>query len=252
MYPFLVAWRTRFHKTHDPFPQKAEQISKIQNEADFRVDLSCSEMKSASNNARILIRILTGEYPAGNRSNAFPSALKHGAYSGTTLLPGEDSAAFKKLHSQVVADLAPTGPLEDDIVESIARLLWRKQNLSTYRLAMLAKNRVSAIDYEIIPQSDDRLLQWALPDTRDPEKVRAARQIADEQARKELGPLLQLVEMGDDVTIERLLEELSVVDRLDGMIDRCLKRLLMVRGVKSMSPSVSETSPPRRKRLTAA
>jgi hypothetical protein len=67
-----------------------------------------------------------------------------------------------------------------------------------------------------------------------------------------IGLIPASIEMGDDVTIERLLEELSVVDRVDGMIDRCLKRLLMVRGVKSMSPSVSETLPPRRKRLTAA
>jgi hypothetical protein len=190
----------------------------------------------------------------GNRSNPFPSALKHGAYSGTALLPGEDSAAFKKLHGDVIAEFAPTGPLEDDIVQSMARLLWRKQNLSIYRLAALAKKRVSAIEFEIVPQREKGfdLIPFGSPDTRDPEEVRAAYRIAHEKASKELGPLLQLVEMGDDVTIKHLLEELSVVDRLDGMIDRCLKRLLMVRGVKSMSPAVSEASSPPRKRISAA
>jgi hypothetical protein len=33
----------------------------------------------------------------------FHSALKHGAYSGTCLLPGEDPAEFKKLHQDLVA-----------------------------------------------------------------------------------------------------------------------------------------------------
>ena len=47
------------------------------------------------------------------------------------------------------------------------------------------------------------------------------------------------VGMGRDVTIDRLFEELGVIDRIDSSIDRCLKRLLLVRGVKSIAPSSS-------------
>ena len=43
--------------------------------------------------------------------------------------------------------------------------------------------------------------------------------------------------IADAVAIANLLDELSLVDRLDSMIDRCLKRLLMVRGVKSLCVS---------------
>lgn len=187
------------------------------------------------------------------RSNQLPPALKHGAYSATTLLPGEDEAAFKKLHNDLIAEFAPAGPLEEDIVETIARLLWRKQNLLTYRLAPLAAKRVSAIRYKIVPQRNNsfEMPLMVSPDTRDPEQVRAAERLADEQAKKELGPLLELVKMRDDITIERLYEEWAVIERLDDMISRAIKRLLMVRGVKSMSPSVSEASSPPRKRLTA-
>jgi hypothetical protein len=39
-------------------------------------------------------------------------ALKHGAYSATTILPGEDSTAFKKLHQEVMAELSPNGILD--------------------------------------------------------------------------------------------------------------------------------------------
>jgi hypothetical protein len=49
--------------------------------------------------------------------------------------------------------------------------------------------------------------------------------------------------MGEAATIEGLVKELEVHDRLDAMIDRHIKRLLMARGLKSMSIS-SHPSPP--------
>ena len=54
------------------------------------------------------------------------------------------------------------------------------------------------------------------------------------------------------MTIEQLFEDLSVMERLDSMIDRCVKRLLMVRGAKSMSPTEIEAPSTTRKRLAAA
>jgi hypothetical protein len=170
-----------------------------------------------------------------------PTALKHGGYSGVTLLPGENPAAFDKLHDELIAEFAPIGRFEEDIVASIAHLVWRKQNLSTYRLAEEAKNRISAIEREWIPPSDiaDRY--------EDPEGYRQARQGADEEARAELGATMELVEVGDVATTDYLVDELSVVDRLDSMIDRCLKRLLFVRGLKSISPPASTARPPARK-----
>ncbi len=168
-------------------------------------------------------------------------ALKHGVYSGMVLLPGEDPGDFEKMHNKLIAELAPVGPIEEDIAAEIARLLWRKQNLRTYRLADLTKNRIARIHDELVPQPDyDHSLSYG--DTRDPEKVKAAKKAADEQARKELGALYELVELGDVATIDYLQNELSLIERLDGMIDRCLKRLLPVRGLKSISSSASTAS----------
>jgi hypothetical protein len=179
----------------------------------------------------------------GNQSRQTHSALKHGGYSGVTLLPGEDSAAFEKLHKDLITEYAPHGRHEEDIVASIAHLVWRKQNLSTYRLAEKAKNRYSTIYSSLVPSIDFGLSSF---DNRDPEEVRAAQRAAEEQARKELGKALELAEMGDAATTDYLLNELSVVDRLEGMIDRCLKRLLFVRGLKSISttPSASTSAAP--------
>jgi hypothetical protein len=112
-------------------------------------------------------------------------ALKHGGYSATNILPGEDSTAFEKLQRGLIAELSPTGVLEDDIVATITRLVWRKQNLAPVRRADLARE-------------------------------------------SELG---------------RLLEDLGVEARLDALIDKCLKRLLFVRGLKSL-PTASSSAPP--------
>jgi hypothetical protein len=54
-------------------------------------------------------------------------------------------------------------------------------------------------------------------------------------AQRELGAAWQLVELNEVATSDYLLQELSPVDRLDGMIDRCHKRFLFLRGLKSIS-----------------
>ena len=50
------------------------------------------------------------------RIGRIPPALKHGAYSATSVLPGESRAAFEKLHRNLKAEWSPSGALEDDIV----------------------------------------------------------------------------------------------------------------------------------------
>ena len=66
-------------------------------------------------------------------------ALKHGAYSATAVLPGENPAEFEKLHRQLIAELKPSGVFEDDILATIARLIWRK-HLTTLRIAELSRS----------------------------------------------------------------------------------------------------------------
>jgi hypothetical protein len=149
------------------------------------------------------------------------SAVKHAGFSPTTLLPGEDPAAFEKLREELTAELAPAGPLERDIVDCMVRLVWRRQNLATFRVADLARKRMSVIERE--------RSGYDLSD------IAAAQDSADAQGRQELGELYAFIEIGEAATLERLLAELGVEDRLDAMIDRCMKRLLLLRGFKSMA-----------------
>ena len=180
--------------------------------------------------------------------NKIHPALKHGGYAATAILPGENRPDFEKLHQSLIAELAPAGALEDDIVATIARMVWRKQNLATVRLAELAGERRQAIRSEHVAT--------ALAEKRGPIHVayrseieldtaerEAAVQTANRQARKELGEVYELAEIGETAIVNGLLRDLGVEERLDAMIDKCLKRLLFLRGLKSLS-TASSSAPP--------
>jgi hypothetical protein len=173
------------------------------------------------------------------RLNKVPPALKHAGYSATTLLPGEDVAGFEKLHRALIAEFTPTGALEEDIVADIARLTWRKQNLATFRIAELAKARHQNIIYEKVPYDGPPPISFT---DVDPAVAREGYRAAEEQARQELGDIYKLIEIGEPATIGGLKKELEIKERLDGLIYKCLKQLLAVRGVKSLSPASSSVS----------
>ena len=70
---------------------------------------------------------------------------------------------------------------------------------------------------------------------------------ANDLAQKELGGIYELVEAGEASTFDGLSKELEIQERLDAAISRCLKRLLLVRGIKSISETSLPTS--RQKRI---
>jgi hypothetical protein len=166
-----------------------------------------------------------------NRTKKVHPALKHGGYSAAALLPGEDRTAFEKLRSDLFAEFSPTGALEEDIVSSMARLVWRKQNLLTFRLAELARQQHGKVQAQV---TRDRYGTVPLQEIED-----EMEQDTNTRAQEELGKVYELVEIGDVATPQHLVNELELEDRLDAMIERCLKRLLMVRGVKSIVPATT-------------
>jgi hypothetical protein len=179
--------------------------------------------------------------------SAYP-ALKHGGYSGMTLLPGEDEAEFQKLHEAVIAEYDIDGPSEHAIALKFAHATWREQHLEIYGYAAQARKRHSEILSELMPPP---LQQWdssgrSVPAVQwDPEKVSKAEKAAEKQARKELGSAWRLVEMGDVLTLDHLYKEEEIAERMSRRKERLLKQLLLVKGVKSMSvTSPASVSPP--------
>jgi hypothetical protein len=155
-----------------------------------------------------------------------PAALKHGAYSTATLLPGEDAGAFDRLHQSLIAELGPVGVLEEHIVANMARFVWRREHLDILRVTKLVEARIWTL---IKDQLMTRIVTGS-DSTTDADTRRAA---AEAQAREELGDVCDLTQV--DATEDRLTSEIETRARLDEMIDKCLKRLLFLRGLKSVS-----------------
>jgi hypothetical protein len=175
-------------------------------------------------------------------------AVKHGAYSATDVLPGESRAEFDKLHRGLIAEHAPSGVHEKHIVMNMARLIWRRQNLGTLRISELGQSLWSeapAIGEKIVMYKN-RLSDLSQKDMEIMEEnIRAMSQILEK-----LGDASELVEIGGAATFDGLKKELEIQERLDAAISRCLKELLMVRGVKSVAaapPSAAKgiTGPPK-------
>src|SRR5690349_17598853 len=103
---------------------------------------------SASNYAREPSRRRRASRESPQRRTRIHPALKHGGYSGMSLLPGEDPAEFEKQHNDLIDEYGPTGAHEHEIVETMARLMWRKRCLCTYGLAESARKRYSDIELE--------------------------------------------------------------------------------------------------------
>jgi hypothetical protein len=186
-----------------------------------------------------------------SRVNKVHPALKHACYAATAVLPGENRAAFEKLHRRLIVDLTPEGPLEENAVETIARLLWRKQNLATFRKAELARKRHAAIRSQrhaaipaslLLPGQQVITLRFSGSDPPIPAELEADR-AAEDQARKELGVVYELVEIGEAAMVDCLLRDLEIEERLDAMINQQIKRLLHVRGLKSISAALPSAPP---------
>ena len=162
-------------------------------------------------------------------------AVKHGAYSATAVLPGESQAEFEKLHRGLIAELVPSGVLEDDIVMTIARLVWRKQNLTTLRIAEHAQSRRITIWNEKIRDNEPSYLDENGEPVNTREEERQVKRAAESEAQEELGENYEFVEIGEAATFNGLTGEIEIQERLDAAIAKCLKQLLMVRGVKSIA-----------------
>jgi hypothetical protein len=177
-----------------------------------------------------------------------PSALKHGCYSALNTLPTEDRAAFDKLHRDLVAEYKPTGVSEELVVSLMASCLWRRENIATYGLAEHARRIHSSISGKLSPPWNEMSLLGP-KETRSPEQLKVVRKEVEEETQRELGTAAELVDIGAVASTEHLEKELLLIERLNGMIARCLKQLLLVRGVKSMVLSTPAEAAPKLKRI---
>src|SRR5262249_24131541 len=113
---------------------------------------------------------------------------------------------------------------------TIARLVWRKPNLATLRIAERAQSRRAAILREKMDDLEPALFISEEEAAKDREEERQAKRDADNEAQEELGESYEFAEIGSAATFGGLTSELEIQERLDAAIAKCLKQLLMVRG----------------------
>src|ERR1700730_828006 len=90
------------------------------------------------------------------RGKGVVRALKHGAYSEAALLPGEDPAEFEELHRSLIAEFTPNGRIEEETVATIARLMWRRQNLAKFEIGQLSHFMAESLRKAAAKESQER------------------------------------------------------------------------------------------------
>jgi hypothetical protein len=155
-------------------------------------------------------------------------ALKHGGYSGLTLLPGENRFAFEKLRRELFDELKPQGRLEQEIVTDIARLTWRKQNLGNYqniKLAQILADILTTSSTVVDAQTALEDFVKSVPNYKGileaEDRVKSQEQNASEAEVERFFKERDIMKMA---TLEGLMRELEVEDRLGAMIERSIKR----------------------------
>ena len=102
--------------------------------------------------------------------------------------------------------------------------MWRKENLATNRLATLRLQQIRSPG-EVLGRPYTIPREPRKPFFKPPSGVKGEILSAAEDA---IGQMQM-------ESIDNLMKDLAVEERLDGLIDRCLKRLLFVRGLKSLN-----------------
>ena len=82
---------------------------------------------------------------------------KHGAYA-MGLLSGESPVEFEKLHRDLIAEHSPNGVLEEGIVWTMARILWRKRHMHTFGACRRAWERYDQIELRHRSEIGKRLM----------------------------------------------------------------------------------------------
>ncbi len=165
-----------------------------------------------------------------------PPALKHGVYSSLGVLPGEDPAEFEIFVKEIRSEYAPTGRSEEDLVDILARLMWRRLHLSTFKVAERARAISASIDRQFFPVEELPMLManFSHEANFSNEDVADGRKRSRQKVRAKLGSAIELIDAGSALTTAFLIDELALVERMDGIINRYIKQLLMIRGAKAL------------------
>ena len=74
--------------------------------------------------------VSTGPRTPEGKAASSMNALKHGLTAKTALIPGEDPEEFRDFVWSMVQDLAPRGPVQAELAQRVAVLMWKRRRLA--------------------------------------------------------------------------------------------------------------------------
>lgn len=147
-----------------------------------------------------------------------PSALKHGAFSKTLILPGEDIREFEKLRNGLIKEYRPSGEFEEETIDQIAEAMWIARRMGVYQ--HVKHLRIKSKRATNLATINDHMKTIGKPPYSPP-------QVGNETDEA-------LLEFGEILSLDYVVKELEVHAKLDARIDRLLKRFFLHRTMTQM------------------
>src|SRR5262249_26242209 len=97
----------------------------------------------------------TGPKTPEGKERSKLNALKHGMTAKTTVLPGEDPAAFQHRVDHWKADLQAQNAVEDYLIEQAAQVSWRLDRVNRTQTVRLAQNIRTAAAEQARQRADE-------------------------------------------------------------------------------------------------
>ena len=191
-----------------------------------------SDQQIAAN--RLNAQKSTGPRTADGRARVGSNALKHGLTGKQVVLPGEDPAEFDAFRSDLIADLAPRGALEEIFAEKIVADGWRFRRALHLVAALYpreerqkalsaASAEVSSCETSFMQEMTESAYSGykseVRPDRREAHQAAAAK-LRELQAEP-VAPLVSLMSL-----LERLQPTLSNLEQYENTLFRSLTRTL--------------------------
>src|SRR5262249_339192 len=165
-----------------------------------------------------------------------PNALKHGAFSEITILPGEDPQEFERLRRDLIQEWSPSGPAEHDTVLTLAKCMWRKRRIRHLKPAFSSEdaNKLSKLALRCTAVGEKENIAEALKQLSD----KAFDELLEMKEKKDIDLAYWFQAAEKFVlhlnSIDALRHELAIEDRIDSMIDRALRRLGQIKVMKEV------------------
>jgi hypothetical protein len=131
--------------------------------------------------------------------------------------------------------------MEEETVLSIARLTWRRGNLARFEFGQLSHWAIELLKTAVAKESHDQSKEDKEMIAEFDKLIQTSERLQKAKRNPKDPAAVELFEAWRVAVLNRLMKELDVEERLDAMIDRLIKRLLFVRGLKSITPAATAT-----------